>query len=242
MSDARAAELGASLAAVGSRIDDACRAAGRDRSSVTLVVVTKTFPPGDVARLAAAGVRDVGENKDQEAGAKAAELADLHLRWHFIGQLQTNKARSVARYASVVHSLDRPRLVTALGRGADEAQRELGVLVQVDLDEGVHDATRGGAAPADVPALAEQVATTSGLRLRGLMAVAPLGERPEGGPDGVARAFDRLAELSRRLRADHPDAGWLSAGMSGDLEQAVAAGATHLRVGSAVLGRRPALQ
>ncbi len=243
--DPRAVELAASLAAVEARIATACRDAGRDRGDLTLVVVTKTFPADDVTRLAAAGVVDVGENKDQEAAAKAAELAGLRLRWHFVGQLQRNKARSVARYADVVHSVDRAPLVQALGRGAEDAQRELGVLVQVDLDDRAqhdrdadNDVARGGAAPADVPALADDVARTPGLALRGLMAVAPR----EAGPAGTARAFERLAALSARLRTDHPGAAWVSAGMSGDLELAVAAGATHLRVGSAVLGRRARLQ
>lgn len=257
--DARGAELAASLAAVEARIGAACARAGRERSDLTLVVVTKTFPADDVARLAAAGVREVGESKDQEAAAKAAELAGLGLRWHFVGQLQRNKARSVARYADVVHSVDRAALVRALRRGAEEAHREVAVLVQVDLDR--HEDTdgdtdedtdedtgrgtgrdgrppRGGAAPADVPALADEVAAAPGLVLRGLMAVAPR----DATADGAARAFERLAGLSARLRADHPGAGWVSAGMSGDLEAAVAAGATHLRVGSAVLGRRPPLQ
>lgn len=241
--DPRAAELSYSLTALEARVGAACRAAGRGRREITLVVVTKTFPADDVARLAAAGVVDVGENKDQEAAAKAAELANLGLRWHFVGQLQRNKARSVARYAHAVHSVDRAPLVTALGRGAQDAQRELGVLVQVDLSDEPAGGppgrpARGGADQADLPALADQVASTSGLALRGVMAVAPR----EAGPDGTARAFARLAALSARLRADHPGADWVSAGMSGDLEAAVAAGATHLRVGSAVLGRRPPLQ
>lgn len=238
MSEGRTAELGAALAAVRDRIATACSAAGRDPAEVTLVVVTKTFPTADVARLADLGVTDVGENRDQEAAVKADALADRGLRWHFVGQLQRNKARSVAAYADLVHSLDRPRLVGALDRAADAAGRRVDVLVQVDLS-GPLDPTstesRGGAAPDDVLALADAVASSAGLRLRGVMAVAPRDADP-------AVAFGRLATCSRVLREQHPEAAWISAGMSGDLEQAVDAGATHLRVGSAILGRRPPLE
>ena len=240
MSDARREELAGSLEQVRGRIERACAGAGRDRAEVTLVVVTKTFPAADVARLAALGVLDVGENRDQEAAAKAAVLGDLGLRWHFVGQLQRNKARSVAGYADVVHSLDRPGLARALDRGAERAGRRVEVLVQVDLDEspaagGDLAGARGGARPDGVSALADEVASASALVLRGVMAVAPREQDP-------ARAFARLAEVAARLRADHPQATWVSAGMSGDLEQAVQAGATHLRVGSAILGHRPPLQ
>jgi PLP dependent protein len=221
-------ELEARLGAVRERIAAACAAAGRT-DEPTLVAVTKFFPASDVDLLAELGVTDVGENRDQEAAEKVEVLAHRdRLTVHFIGQLQRNKAGSVARYADVVHSLDRAKLVGALDRGAERHERTLDVLVQVGLDDG---AGRGGAAPGDVAALADAVADTAHLRLRGLMAVAPLGEpaRP---------AFARLRELSEALRADHPDATWLSAGMSADLEDAVAEGATHLRVGSAILGSR----
>ncbi len=247
----RETELARSLAAVRGRIEAACAQAGRTPDDVTLVVVTKTFPASDVLQLSRLGVLDVGENRDQEAAAKVAEVVALaeragepapDLRWHFVGQLQRNKAAGVARYADVVHSVDRARLVRALDVGAQAAGRVLEVLVQVDLGEeaaaraaGGEPGGRGGAAPQDVAALADAVAATDALRLRGVMAVAPLGADP-------AAAFDRLATLSARLRADHPEAGWLSAGMSGDLEAAVACGATHLRVGSAVLGSRPSLR
>jgi len=236
--DARTAELAASLARVEDRVRAACAASGRQRADVTLVVVTKTFPAADAVRLAGLGVHELAENRDQEAGPKAAEVAaaGVDVRWHFVGQLQRNKARSVARYADVVHSVDRPGLVTALDRGASAAGRELDVLLQVDLGGGAArpGAPRGGAFPDDVPELAEAVTGSASLRLRGLMAVAPRDEDP-------AQAFSRLAALAADLRHAHPEATWLSAGMSGDLEQAVAAGATHLRVGSAVLGSRPPL-
>jgi hypothetical protein len=229
----RRAELAAGLAAVRERIDAARAAAGRD-DAVGLVVVTKFFPASDVRLLVDLGVREVGENRHQEAEAKAAECADLDLVWHYIGALQSNKAAAVARYAGVVESLDRPKLVRGLDRGAVERGSPLDVLVQVSLDPPGAE-HRAGAAPDDVPALAAAVEAAEHLRLRGLMAVAPLGEDP-------AAAFDRLARVRERLLADHPHADRLSAGMSGDLEQAVAAGATHVRVGSAILGSRPAVR
>ncbi len=231
MSDDRLAELAANLGRVRARLAAACRAAGRDPEAVSLVAITKTWPADDVRRLAALGVRDVGENRDQEARPKAAACADLGLVWHFVGQLQTNKARSVAGYADVVHSVDRPRLVAALDRGAAEAGRALGVLLEVALDG---EAGRGGATPAEVPALAALVAESAALRLLGVMGVAPLGADP-------TPAFARLAAVSAALRSEHPQAGWISAGMSGDLEAAIAAGATHVRVGTALLGRRAPL-
>ncbi|WP_433413396.1 YggS family pyridoxal phosphate-dependent enzyme [Microtetraspora malaysiensis] len=235
MNDARREELSAGLAATEARIRDACRAAGRDPSEITLIAVTKTYPASDVRLLAGLGVQDVGENRDQEAAPKASECADLGLTWHFIGQLQTNKVRSVVAYADLVHSVDRVRLVDALSREAVRADREIGCLIQVSLDPaapisgGV--AERGGVAPTAVPELAEAVARAENLRLRGVMAVAPLGQDP--GP-----AFARLAEIARALRNDHPGADVVSAGMSGDLDEAIANGATHVRVGTALLGRR----
>ena len=222
-------ELAAGLAAVEERVAAACRDAGRPRTDVVLIAVSKTWPASDVALLAELGVTDFGENKDQEAAAKAAALPDV--RWHFLGQLQTNKARSVASYATAVHSLDRPRLADALSAGAERVDRTVDVLVQVSLDG---DPTRGGVRAQDVPGLADRAAGLPGLRLAGLMAVAPLGEDP-------ASAFARLAELSQGLRSAHPDAAAVSAGMSGDLEAAVRAGATSLRVGTALFGHRPPL-
>jgi pyridoxal phosphate enzyme (YggS family) len=221
------------LAAVRTRIDAAARAAGRDPATVSLLAVSKTFPAGDVRELAGLGQVDFGESRAQELIGKAAELGDLQIRWHFIGQLQRNKAAAVARLGAVVHSVDRVALAQALSRAGEAAQRPVDVLLQVDLGgpEGELGA-RGGADPADVPALADAVAELPGVRLRGLMAVAPRGAEP--GP-----AFGRLAGLADRVRADHPGAVELSAGMSGDLEHAIAVGATIVRVGTALFGRRP---
>ena len=204
-----------------------------------LVVVTKYFPASDVRILADLGVTDVGENRHQEAEAKAAELVELGLRWHFIGGLQSNKAAAVAAYADVVESLDRRKLVRPLSNGAHRrtrGEREVDVLLQVSLDP--PDAQgRAGADPGELHDLAaaveEAAAEQEGLRLCGLMAVAPLGEDP-------AAAFARLGEVRASFLEHHPEATWLSAGMSGDLEHAIRAGATHVRVGSAVLGSRPA--
>ncbi|MFI7427123.1 YggS family pyridoxal phosphate-dependent enzyme [Micromonospora sp. NPDC049836] len=237
----RRAELAAGLAQVRARIADACAAAGRDRGEVTLIAVTKTYPAGDVVALSGLGVTDVGENRDQEAAAKAAEVAAAGAtpRWHFIGQLQRNKARSVVRYADVVQSVDSVRLAAALDAAAAAVRdRPLDVLVQVSIDG---DPARGGALPGagdpdrGLDPVAEAVAGSAGLRLAGLMAVAPLGWEPE-------RAFARLAEVAERFRARHPGATVLSAGMSGDLESAIGYGATHVRVGSALLGMRPTLR
>ncbi len=227
--DARRAELAEGLAAVHGRIAAAAGAAGRDPAELTLVAVTKTWPVSDALLLRGLGVRDMGENKDADAAEKAAAVTGV--RWHFVGQLQTNKARSVASYADLVHSVDRARLAHALAAGAERAGRRLDVLVQVSLDG---EPGRGGATVAQVPALAEAVAGLPALRLAGVMAVAPLGADPRA-------AFDTLVAMSQRLRAEHPDAAVVSAGMSGDLEAAVAAGATHLRVGTALLGHRAAV-
>ncbi|CAM5568417.1 YggS family pyridoxal phosphate-dependent enzyme [Streptomyces abikoensis] len=235
----RRTELADNLARVEERISRACAAAGRPREDVTLIVVTKTYPASDVRLLAELGVRHVAENRDQEAAPKAAECADLPLTWHFVGQLQTNKVRSVASYADFVHSVDRVRLVTALGAAAVKAGRTLDCLIQVALDaESGERGERGGVAPDGVTDLADALAAAEGVRPAGLMTVAPLVGPYAGRPRS---AFERLMEISTGLRAAHPAANMVSAGMSADLDDAVAAGATHVRVGSAVLGVRPRL-
>jgi pyridoxal phosphate enzyme (YggS family) len=231
VTDARRDEIEANLTAVRERIAGACARAGRSADQVTLTVVTKFFPASDVHLLAELGVRDVGENRHQEAEAKRAECADLGLTWHFIGGLQSNKAAAVAAYADVVESVDRAKLLLGLTRGAHEAGRTLDVLVQVSLDEDPG-AGRSGVVPDQVEALAEQVVAAEGLRLRGVMAVAPLGADP-------LPAFAKLASVADLVRRVDPAATWVSAGMSADLEAAVESGATHVRIGSAVLGSRP---
>ena len=224
-------EIAANLATVRGRIDHACDEVGRDPSEVCLVVVTKFFPESDLRILAGLGVTDVGENRHQEAEAKAAACADLGLRWHFIGGLQSNKAAAVARYADVVESVDRAKLVRRLDDGAAERSRPVDCLLQVSLDPPDAEG-RSGADPADLDSLADAVRAAGHLTLRGLMAVAPLGADP-------ADAFSRLGRIHHELVTAHPEATWLSAGMSADLEAAVHAGATHVRVGSAILGSRP---
>ncbi|MEW2809441.1 YggS family pyridoxal phosphate-dependent enzyme [Streptomyces massasporeus] len=232
-------ELAANLAKVERRIADACAAAGRARDEVTLIVVTKTYPASDVRILAELGVRHVAENRDQDAAPKAEACSDLPLTWHFVGQLQTNKVRSVVGYADFVQSVDRSKLVTALSKEAVRAGRELGCLLQVALDAGESGrGERGGVGPGGIEELAGLVAGAPGLRLDGLMTVAPLTGEYAG---RELAAFERLMDLSTDLRSSHPAATMVSAGMSTDLEQAVTAGATHVRVGSAVLGVRPRL-
>jgi PLP dependent protein len=235
---ARRDELAGALARVRDRIAAACAAAGRSPAEVRLLAVTKTFPAGDVALLADLGLLDVAEARDQEAAPKVAEVAarcpGLALRWHMVGRLQRNKARSVARWAVQVQSVDSPRLVDALDqaaratRPAGERAGPLGVLVQASLDG---DPARGGCPLADLGALADRVTAAPGLRLEGVMGVAPLGADP-------GAAFAALAAAAHRVRQAHPEAVELSAGMSGDLEHAVAHGATCVRVGTALLGGR----
>jgi PLP dependent protein len=233
-------ELALRLVAVRDRISAACQAAGRKPEDVTLIAVTKTFPASDVRLLNGLGVTDFGENRDAEAAPKAEQCADLELVWHFVGQLQTNKAASVARYATFVHSVDRLRLIHALGAGARRAGRVLQCLIEVSLDG---DPARGGAPADQVPGLAEALLaeeglaeeglTEAGLVLAGVMAIAPLGVPP-------ADAFARLGDSAAVVRAVRPAATVISAGMSGDLEAAITAGATHVRIGTALLGdRRP---
>ncbi|MET0952675.1 MAG: YggS family pyridoxal phosphate-dependent enzyme [Aeromicrobium sp.] len=229
MSSDRRDELAAGLAETERRIAAACAAAGRNRSEITLVAVTKTHPASDVDLLAELGVTDMGENRHPEAGDKAREVQHA-VRWHFLGGLQTNKAGAVARYADVVHSVDRVKLVNALSRGAESAGRTLTCLVQVDFD--ATDPGRAGAVPDDIGTVADAIVTAPGLVLGGLMTVAPLGEDP-------APHFEHLVRLSARLRETHPDATIVSAGMSGDFEAAITAGATHLRIGRSILGERP---
>lgn len=218
-------ELAERYSRVESAISDACRAASRPRDDVTLIVVTKFHPAALVRDLVGLGVHDVGENRHQDAAPKAAMLSDLPLTWHFVGQLQSNKARAVAEYARVIHSVDRESLVTALAR----AERALDVFLEVNLTD---DAGRGGVEPEGLVALAERVLEHPSLTLRGVMAVAPVGSDPRA-------AFARVRELSERVRTVAPEARDISAGMSGDFAEAIAEGATHLRIGSAITGKRP---
>ncbi|MEV6346690.1 YggS family pyridoxal phosphate-dependent enzyme [Actinoplanes sp. NPDC051851] len=232
--EGRRAELAANLQQVHERIEAACAAAGRPPGAVTLTAVTKTYPASDVLLLAGLGVTDVGENKDQDAGPKAAEVraAGVRLRWHFVGQLQRNKAKSVAAYADVVESVDSERLVAALAKAAAGRAEPLEALIQVSIDG---DPARGGVIENDLHRVCEAVASSDGLRLGGLMAVAPVGWEPD-------RAFERLAVLAGQVAGRYPGATTISAGMSGDLEAAVRHGATHVRIGTSLLGMRNSLR
>lgn len=261
--ESRRTELEKNLAAVRTRIGAACAAAGRDPAEITLIAITKTRPATDVLLLHELGVTDFGENKDQEAAPKAAACAAAPavagrepIRWHFVGQLQTNKAPSVARYADVVHSVDRLRLVRALGAAVRKDGRDqeggsaLTCLVQVSLEtaateapdaaDAAHaahaaagDPARGGAPAGQLRRIAEAIEAEPGLILGGIMAVAPLGVPP-------GEALAPLRSCSLAVRAVNPTATIISAGMSADLEAAIENGATHVRIGTALLGaRRP---
>lgn len=234
----RLEQLRDNLAAVHERISRGCADAGRDPEDVTLIVVTKYFPVSDVLLLHRLGVRHFGENRDQEAAEKFREarrdLSDAGEQpptLHFIGRLQSNKAGHVAGYADVVQSVDRIKLVTGLAKGAHAADRTVQVMLQVSLDA---DTARGGVLPEHVDDLADAVAAQGQLSLKGVMAVAPLRADPD-------ECFARLREVADGIRGRHAGAEWISAGMSGDLEAGLRHGATHLRVGSAILGSRPSL-
>lgn len=229
-SEGRLAELAANLDEVRRRIAAACAAAARSVDEVTLVAVSKTWPASDVVAMRSLGVVDFGESYDKEAAAKAASLTAMGStpRWHFVGRLQRNKCASIARYADVVHGVDRAEVAESLDRGARRAGRVIDVLVQVSLDS---DTERGGVPPDGVARIAATVARAPGLRLLGVMAVAPR----EGDP---GRSFAALAEIAARVRVEHPLAVVCSAGMSSDLEAAIANGSTCVRVGTALFGRR----
>ncbi|CAM3168263.1 YggS family pyridoxal phosphate-dependent enzyme [Stackebrandtia soli] len=228
----RLVDLSNRLTQARTEIERACVAARREPKSVRLIAVTKHFPASDVRLLARLGVADVGENRDQEAAAKAAELAadspPVDVRWHFIGRLQRNKCRSVARYADWVHSIDRASLIAPLDRARVEVGRPLPVLIQVSVDG---DSARGGATAAELVPLAEAVLASETLRLRGIMGVAPLDWKP-------ADAYAELARHAATIATMEPSATELSAGMSGDFAEAIAQGATFIRLGSKLLGPR----
>lgn len=221
-------DLAGRLARVRSAVAESCREAGRDPESVELIIVTKFHPASLVRDLVALGERTFGESRHPESRDKAAALAEVtDIEWHFVGQVQTKKARQIARYADCLHSIDRPELVDALR--TIERPDPLDVFVQLNLTD---DPARGGVEPQALEALVEHVLTAPTLRLRGLMAVAPLGEEPEA-------AFARVREASARIRSIAPGASDLSMGMSGDFRSALSQGATHLRIGAAVTGKRP---
>ena len=227
----RLSEIQSNLDRIQTRISKACSAVGRNISEITLIAVTKTYPASDVDLLKQLGIENVGENRDQEAASKKSEVKN-EFKWHFIGQLQSNKAKSVVNYAELIHSVDRWSLAKEIQKSAQGINKIQPVLIQVDLDQTGPDPTRGGIWPAELSELASSISQASHLDLKGLMSVAPLGENPE-------LAFARLNEIRVGFLKEHPQAQILSAGMSDDLEAAILHGATHLRIGSALLGERP---
>ena len=227
----RLADIQSNLEKINSRIAQACSRSKRNISEITLIAVTKTYPASDVDLLKQLGIENVGENKDQEASGKISQVKEK-FSWHFIGQLQSNKAKSVVTYAELVHSVDRLSLAKELQKSASAIAKKQKVLIQVDLDQSGPDPSRGGVWPADLAALAQFINQSENLELTGLMSVAPLGENP-------SEAFERLAQIRSDFLKNYPNAVILSAGMSEDLEAAIEHGATHLRIGSALLGERP---
>ena len=214
------------------KVASAATASGRSSEEITLVVVTKNHPPQLVFDLLELGARDFGENRDQEASPKALEVLGASteaMNWHFIGQLQTNKVRSVLEYASTIHSLDRESLLSELQKRTADRTKPLSVFIQVNLTE---DQERGGIQVSNLEAFATKVLNSPGLHLAGLMGVGGLDKAPE-------LEFERLAGLSKTLQALSPDAKGLSMGMSSDFEVAIGYGATHLRIGTAITGKRP---
>ena len=219
----RRAELGKNLEAIKARVNFAAQSAGRSAEEITLIVVTKTFPASDVQILYDLGVRDFGENRDQEASTKSLELPE-DSTWHFQGQIQSNKLKSIAAWADVMHSIDDISHASKLNSLVTSKD----IFVQVSLD---NQPNRGGVLPDLVPEFLEQVSAFANLNILGLMAVAPLGEEP-------VSAFSRLKALSDRTVKTHPMANRISAGMSNDFEAAISQGATHIRIGSQILGVR----
>jgi pyridoxal phosphate enzyme (YggS family) len=227
----RTEELADNLKQINERIAQACQKSGRSDSEVTLIAVTKTYPPLDVDLLASLGVKNVGENKDQEAREKHLAVKS-QLNWHFVGQLQTNKVKSVVKYADYIHSVDRIRLATEIDKCSATVSKKMKVFIQVDL--GGDDPNRGGVVGEQLFDFAAAVSALPNLNLVGLMAVAPLGQAPTA-------AFERLSQIRAEFVKTYPQASDLSAGMSEDFEEAISFGATHLRIGALLLGVRPSL-
>ncbi len=219
------------LQAVRARIAVAARQAGRDPGSIRLLAVSKTFDAAAVREMAACGQRAFGENYVQEAQDKMAALADLPLEWHFIGPIQSNKTRPITERFGWVHSLDRLKIAERLSAQRPPGLPPLQVCIEVNVSG---EASKGGVAPADLPALADAVAKLPGLRLRGLMAI----PAPSADPAAQRAAFRRVREGFDDLVARGHPLDTLSMGMSADLEAAILEGATIVRVGTALFGSR----
>jgi pyridoxal phosphate enzyme (YggS family) len=221
-------ELQKNLIEIQSQIKSACETSGRNLDEITLIAVSKTWPASDIRLLHQLGVRDFGESRDQEATMKVSELADLDITWHFIGQVQTNKLNHIASYANVVHALDREKTISGLDAAAAKLDRNITGLLQISLDG---DENRGGVAIENAFELAQLLSNSKNLTFGGIMAVAPIEMLPDV-------AFSKLAEIAAEIQSKYPTAEIISAGMSQDFESAVQKGATHLRIGSALLGNR----
>ena len=207
-------------------LETECGKWGRETSDITLVVVTKFHPVSVIEELLDAGARHFGESRHQDAAPKAEALADRDLTWHFVGQIQSNKARAIARYASVIHSLDRDSVVDALAT----SEHRVAGFIELNLTD---DPGRGGVQTADdMLRLAERLLAVGTIDLRGVMAVAPQDAEP-------GEAFAHVAAMSDILRQAYPNATDISAGMSADWQRAIEHGATHLRIGTSITGNRP---
>ncbi len=221
------------LERVQTRVRTAAQAAGRDPRTVTVLAVSKQQPIALLRAAAQAGQRAFGENYLQEAVDKITALAELELQWHFIGKIQSNKTRPIARHFDWVHTLDRPQIARRLNAQRAESQLSLNVCIQVALS---NEPAKAGVVPAELPALAQLVAQQPRLRLRGLMCIPP----PSRDPDDARPYFGRLRELFEQLNKQGLALDTLSMGMSADLEAAVSEGATLVRIGSAIFGPRGA--
>jgi pyridoxal phosphate enzyme (YggS family) len=218
----RRSEITSNLQAVRDEISKAVASAGRSLDEIILIAVTKTFPASDVEILRGLGITHFGENRDSDAAPKASTVAGT---WHFQGQIQSNKLKSITTWANVIHSLDEIRHFEVIEKSAPHP---LDIFCQVSLDgsEG-----RGGVSEQKLYELAQAIEKSATHRLQGLMAVAPLGVDPSA-------AFSKLSAIHKAFMADFPKANKLSAGMSGDYKEAIAHGATHIRIGSSILGSR----
>jgi len=231
MSQSRLSQISENFEKIQNRINQASKSSGRDPKEVTVIAITKTYPASDVDLLKSIGIDNVGENKDQEASYKYKEVKSK-FTWHFVGQLQSNKVKSVVQYADFIHSIDRLNLVKEIQKVCQKVNKIQKVLIQIDLDESQNDENRGGINPTNLNELAQEISNCPNLELSGLMSVAPLNMAAKD-------AFTKLKEIQSEFIKSYPLAKMLSAGMSDDLEEAVMHGATHLRIGSALLGERP---
>lgn len=226
MSIDRKSEISTNLSTVTERITAAAKKVNRNPSDIKLIVVTKTFPITDLQFLYELGVRDFGENRDQEASQKVSELPS-DINWHFQGQIQSNKLKSITSWASYIHSVDQLKYAKMISEFAGDQNKS--IFLQLSLD--AIPESRGGVDPSKLHELASELSHFSNLNLMGLMAVAPLDESTD-------QAFARLSKYHQLFVEHFPEAKFLSAGMSGDYESAILHGATHIRIGSSILGNR----